>query len=217
MKSDARLQHDVLDELEWEPSVNASQIGVAAKENVVTLSGTVTSFAQRATAEQVAKRVYGVKGVANEIEVQLPGSSRRTDADIATAALNALRWDVSVPDNQIKVTVSDGWITLEGTVEWQFQRNAAERSVRNLTGVSGVIDQIKVKAQVKPGDVREKIEAAFKRSAELDARRVNVESMDGKVILRGNVHSWAERGEAEEAAWAAPGVSEVENLIGVTL
>jgi osmotically-inducible protein OsmY len=215
MKTDTQLQHDVLAELEWEPSIDASQIGVAAKEGVTTLTGSVATYAEKMTAEQVTKRVYGVKAVANDIEVKILGSSRRTDTDIAAAALSALKWDAAVPDDRVKVTVRDGWLTLEGTVEWQYQAEAADRDVRSLIGVKGVSNQITVKSRVKPGEVRQKIEDAFRRSAELDARRVSVEAHSGKVILRGNVRSWGERQEAQQAAWAAPGVSAVENCLTV--
>jgi osmotically-inducible protein OsmY len=216
MKTDTQLQHDVLAELGWEPSINASQIGVTAKDGVVTLTGSVASFADKMTAERVTKRVYGVKAVANDLEVKIPGRSQRTDTDIATAALNVLKWDTTIPEDRIKVTVRHGYITLEGQVDWGYQKDSAERGVRNLTGVMGLTSQITVKSRVQPADIKSKIEAAFKRSAELDARRVGVEARDGKVILHGNVHSWAEKEQAEQAAWAAPGVSEVESRLTVT-
>jgi osmotically-inducible protein OsmY len=216
MKTDTQLQHDVQAELEWEPSVNASQIGVSAKDGVATLTGYVSHYAEKIAADRAAKRVYGVKAVANDIEVHLVGTAHRTDSDIASAAVNALTWDTSVPEDRVKVTVRNGWITLDGSLDWQYQKESAERAVRNLIGVMGVTNEITVTPRAKSSEVKNKIEAAFKRSAEVDARRISVEVREGKVVLHGHVRSWAEREDAQEGAWAAPGVSEVQNQLTVT-
>lgn len=213
--TDLELKKKVEDELNWEPSVNAAEIGVAVKSGIVTLSGNISSYWQKFSAERAAARVSGVKAVVNELEVRLPTSSERTDEDIARAAVNHLNWAVSVPADRIKATVSKGWITLEGTVEWNYQRVAAENAVRHLIGVKGVSNLIEVKPQVSKGEVKAAIEAALKRSAELDASRITVETDGDRVILRGTVRSWAERNEAERAAWKAPGVRMVDNRITV--
>ena len=213
--ADGTLQQDVLQELKWDPSIDATNIGVVVKDGVVTLTGYVNSFADKWAAEKAAKRVYGVQAVVSRIEVKLPGSSERTDEDIAHDAVAALRNNVSVPDDKIKVSVSDGWVTLEGEVDWQYQKSVAEDAVRYLRGVKGVVNLITVKPVASPTELKQRIEQAFKRSAEIDARRVSVDVDGGKVTLRGTVRSWAERDEAERQAWAAPGVWSVENEIRV--
>jgi osmotically-inducible protein OsmY len=215
MKSDLQLQHDVMDELEWEPSLDACRIDVNADGGVITLTGFVASYADKVTAERVAKRVYGVKAVANDVDIRIPAEQQRTDAQIAAAALSALQLDATLPSEQIKATVRNGSVTLEGSVDLYCQKEGAERLVRNLRGVKGVSNDIVLKTRPKAENVKQRIEAAFTRSAELDARRVSVQANNGKVILYGNVSSWAERQEAEQAAWAAPGVSEVENHLCV--
>lgn len=215
MKSDTELQRDVLNELAWEPSVAPAHIGVSVKDGIVTLSGHVSSYWEKYAAERAAKRVYGVRAVANELDVKLPGDSKRTDEDIARAAVNALRSNVSIPADRVKVTVSKGWVTLEGEVDWQFQKNAAEHAIRHLSGVIGISNLITVKPTVSAAELKTRIEDAFRRSAELDAHRVTVEVEGSKVILRGTVRSWAEKEAAERTAWSGPGVTSVENLITV--
>jgi len=213
--TDKDLKQHVENSLEYEPGINAKDIGVSADEGVVTLRGNVASYGEKIAAERVALRVYGAKAVANDLVVRLVSDYQKTDTEIAQAALHALKWHSAVPDDRVTVTVKDGWIALAGTLDWQYQKDAATKAVRNLTGVKSVTNDIRVQPHVKTIDVRDKIEAAFTRSAEIDARRINVTAQDGKVILSGNAHSWAERQEAERAAWAAPGVSQVEDRIAV--
>src|ERR1700691_3301221 len=209
--TDLELKQNVESELTWEPSVDAAEIGVGVNNSVVTLSGNVPSYWEKWAAERAASRLLGVKAVANDLKGQLPDSGERTDEDIAEAAVNALDWSVSVPEDRINVKVSQGWITLEGTVYWNFQRAAAEEAVRNLMGVIGVTNVIEVKPQASGSGVKAAIETALKRTASVDANRIKVEADGDKVTLRGNVRSWIERDEAERAAWAAPGVRIVDD------
>ena len=218
MTNSTKLQHDVQEELQWDPSVDASQIGVAATQpGIVTLTGTVATYAEKVSAERAAKRVSGVRVVANDIEVQPIGSMKRTDTDIAQAVLRGLDWDIAVPHEKIKARVDDGWVTLEGEVGLQFQRAAAENAVRRLSGVRGVANQIRlqVRPSVQPAAVKDRIEAALRRSAEIDARGIQVDAKDSMITLRGKVRTWAERDEAERAAWGAPGVLAVKDELTV--
>lgn len=215
MKTDSQIQKDVMDELAWEPILNANEIGVAVKNEIVTLSGTVETYSKKLAAEKAAKRVYGVKAVALDIEVKPSGTTKRNDTEIAQAVVNALRWDSQVPDEKIKTKVEDGWVTLEGDLEWDFQRTAARNAVENLLGVKGVFNNIRVSSKIKPIDIKQKIKTAFERSASLDAEKIDIETKGSKVILKGAVRSWVEKTDAENAAFSAPGVTEVENRLSI--
>jgi osmotically-inducible protein OsmY len=216
MKKDADLQHDVQEELRWDPSIHAAErIGVSVKNGVVELDGHVDRVWDKYAAERAAMRVAQVKGVASEIKVDPPSSAIRTDEDIADAVSNHLEWNALVPKT-VKVQVTDGVVTLQGTVDWQFQKNEAEQGLRPLIGVKGILNKIMLNPKASAAGVKIKIEEALKRNAEIDASHIQVETSDGTVTLRGNVRSWVGRKEAEDAAWAAPGVTKIENRLTVS-
>jgi len=217
MKTDRELQQDVLEELDWEPSLDASQIGVEVRDGVVTLQGRVDSYAQKWAAERAAKNVPGVRSLAMDLEVTLPGSFKRTDTDIAMAAKNAIDWNASIPKDAVKVVVDNGWITLSGKVEWAFIRTAAESAVSGLLGVKGVANHITITPQVEPRNIKTRIEAALQRRAHVDASHIKVETNKGTVTLKGQVDSLAERDTIEQAAWNAPGVQKVVDNLTVAV
>jgi osmotically-inducible protein OsmY len=217
-RADEDIQHDVIEELKWDARVQPNDIGISVKDGIVTLTGWVDSYTKKWAAEDAALRVRGVHAVVNDVEVRLPIDAERTDKDIAAAALYALEWDAGVPLDQVQLAVSNGWITLNGEVDWQYQREDAERAVRRLTGVKGVTNLITVRSPgpaPSPAELKRQIEEALVRNATLDAQRIVVEVDGSKITLRGTVHSWAEKQEAQRVAWSAPGVTEVRNLITV--
>jgi len=216
MRTDSELRIDVISELNWDPSIRDEDIATAVKDGVVTLAGTVDTYAQRYAAERAVERVLGTKAIVNDLTVKLPGALERSDADIAHAAVNALRWHIEVPDERIQVKVANGWITLEGEVDRYFQKEAAERAVRFLMGVKGVANLIVLRATPTPADIKQRIRAGIKRHAELDAEQIMVETSGSRVTLRGTVRSVVERRDAERAVWNAPGVTRVDNDIRVS-
>lgn len=218
MTSDAILQQNVVDELAWRPDLNSAHIGVVADNGIVTLSGYVSSYSEKGAAADAVKHVAGVRGVAEKLEVRLPGAAAGYDDDeIAKRALNSLAWDTLIPSDGIQVTVENGVVTLSGEVPWQFQRTEAEEDVRKLLGVVGVSNNIRLKDQPQPADLKSRIESALARSANLDARSIQVDVSGGTVTLEGTVDSWSARDLAEDAVWAAPGVRDVRDNLSVVV
>jgi osmotically-inducible protein OsmY len=214
--TDSSLRQDIIDELDFEPSIDAADIGVAVENGIVTLTGHVPTYSQKVTVEDVVRRVKGVKGIAEEIEVRPVGSNRTADDEIAKRAVNTLGWNTSIPSGTVQVKVQKGWVTLTGKVEWFYQKNAAANAVRDLAGVVGVTNQIEIKQHASATDVKKRIEDALKRYAEVEAQAIRVDVLDGgKVRLDGKVHAWSERSAAERAAWSAPGVTTVEDRIAI--
>lgn len=216
-KNDTELRRDILAELKWDPSVADAEIALAIKDGVVTLGGFVQTYAQKLAAERAVKRVEGVRAISEQIEVRLPSTFTRNDTDLAHRVVDALKWDVEVPDEKIKVKVENGWVTLEGQVDWHYQRDAAERAVRYLSGVKGISNAIALTPQVKEKDVASLISEALRRHAEREASRIKIVTDGGTVTLEGRVDSWAERSEIEQAAWSARGVTKVEDRLLVGL
>lgn len=215
MKTDLQLRNDVSAELEWDPSINASQIGVAVKDGVVTLTGHLDTYAEKHAAERAAQRVRGVRGIAVEVDVKLDAGHKRSDSEIAAAAESAFKWHALIPEDQIQVKVEKGWITLMGEVRWDYQRREAEKAARSLIGVVGVSNAITLKPVTNPANIASRIHDALTRHADEEAKHIEVIVKDAKVILRGKVDSWAERSAANAAAWSAPGVTSVVNELAV--
>lgn len=213
--NDRNLHQAVLDELEWDPRFNAAHIGVSVNDGIVTLTGHVGSYAEKVAAERAAKRVAGVRGVAQEIDVRYPSDKKTADDQIAKRALDILAWNTTIPEHKISVTVQKGWVTLSGDVKWGYQRLDAENAVRRLSGVTGITNAIKVAPAVSAPDVKDRIEKALRRHVETEANAIRVSVSGGKVTLEGKVKAWYERDLAERTAWSAPGVTNVEDRISI--
>lgn len=215
MKTDAQIQEDVINQLKWNPALNAAEIGVAVKNGVVTLSGHVDTYLKKMEAEREVKKVYGVRAIAEDIRVGISAAFQKPDSEIAEAVLNALKWHTSLKENNIRIKVEDGIVSLEGEVEWAYQREAAKTAIINFTGVKNVINNINIKPTGSLSDIKHKINSAFHRSANIDGHRIQIEVFGCKVVLKGKVRSFAEKEDAEDAVWAAPGVLNVENNLEV--
>ena len=215
MKTDIQIQKDVMEQLKWEPFLNASEIGVSVKKGIVTLSGQVDSYSKKLTAENATKKIAGVKAIAEEIQIGVSPAYKKSDTEIAEAILNALRWHTAVQEEKIKVKVENGNVRLEGEVEWEYQRNNAKVAIENLVGVRSVINAIIVKPKITTSDIQLKINSAFHRSATIDAAKIRAEVLGGKVTLRGKVRSMAEKEDAETAVWNAPGITSVESKLEI--
>ncbi len=215
MKTDLEIQNDVQEELKFQPFLKSSEVGVAVKDGIVTLSGIVDTYSKKISAENATKKVEGVTAVVQNIEVKLASSGKKTDVDIAEAVRNNLKWSSTVPYENLKVIVENGWVTLEGETEWEYQKRSAENIIENLSGVMGVINNIKLSPKLNPTEIKQKIHAAFIRSASIDSEKINIEVNGNKITLTGRVRSMAEKKDAENAAWLAPGVVSVENKIKI--
>ncbi|MRG45326.1 BON domain-containing protein [Chitinophaga sp. SYP-B3965] len=211
METDLQIQKNVMDELQWDPVLNASEIAVTVKDGIVTLSGFVNSYSRKLAAENAAKRIKNVRAVAIDLEVKMPDDEKRTDADIAAAVLEAFKWNSFVPEDAMKVSVEDGWVTIEGEVEWQFQRESVSSAIKNLVGVHGIRNLLKVKPKVTAIIIKDVVKKALERSAAIEATGVDTLIEGGRIVLKGKVRSWAEWREVEKAVWATPGVLEVKN------
>jgi osmotically-inducible protein OsmY len=213
MNGDSELQNKIVQELAWEPSVDARHITVTAKNGIVTLSGYVEQYSDKTHAERAVERMHGVRALINQIELELPGSLHRNDLEIVESALTALGLNTLIPTDRVKIVAQSGWLTLEGSVDWQYQRMAAEDTVRTIRGIKGISNQITIQAEGLKADIKDKIRSALVRSARLDSSQIAIDIAGSKAILSGNVRSWSERHEAEAATWAAPGIAAVENNI----
>jgi len=216
MKDDQQLQQDVMDELKWDPILNASEIGVSVKKGIVTLSGYVNSYSKKIAAESAAKRVKGVSAIAEDIEVRLGLDDERNDTEIAEAALDALKWNSNVPNDRIKIKVENGWVMLEGEADWQYQKDAAANAVRDITGVKGISNLIMLSPKADVSVIEKNIRRALQRSADIEANNIDIRTVGNKVIIKGKARSWAERSEIERAAWSSPGVTEIEDDLLIT-